>query len=191
MKTTEKICPKNRKEWREWLKQNHQTKDAIWIVVYKQSSATPTITWSDAVDEALCFGWIDSTKKSIDKDRYMQYYSKRKPNSTWSKVNKNKVQTLVKANLMTNAGLNVIELAKENGSWTILDSVEALQIPDELEQAFKSHPGSKTYYNSLSKSLKRGLLAWIAMAKRPATKTKRIRKIVENLKEKVLPKNFR
>ena len=91
-------CPKSRQEWRNWLEKNHQLEQSIWLVYFKTSTNLPSITWSDAVDEALCFGWIDSTKKTIDKDSYMQYFSRRKHTSNWSKINKEKVDDLIKNN---------------------------------------------------------------------------------------------
>ena len=110
-KEAETFCPNSRKEWRKWLKENHQLKQSIWLVYYKASTKVPSLSWSHAVDEALCFGWIDSTKKTIDEARYMQYFTKRKPNSTWSKINKDKVAQLIKNDLMAKAGFESIETA--------------------------------------------------------------------------------
>ena len=112
-KDIESFTPKSQADWRKWLEKNHVSKEAIWLIIYKVSSNIPSVKWGDAVDEALCFGWIDSTKKSIDKDSYMQYYSKRKPNSTWSKINKDKVVKLIKNKQMTKAGLACIDIAKK------------------------------------------------------------------------------
>ncbi|TYP96748.1 hypothetical protein C7447_10647 [Tenacibaculum adriaticum] len=91
-------------------------KKSVWLVYYKSSSTKPTISWSEAVDEALCFGWIDSTKKKINDDSYMQYFCKRKANSIWSKINKEKIAKLIRNNLMTKAGFDSIKTAKQNGS---------------------------------------------------------------------------
>lgn len=150
----------------------------------------PTLTWSDAVDEALCFGWIDSTRKSIDDEKFIQLFTRRKPGSTWSKVNKEKVKRLIEDGSMTPAGLASIETAKQNGSWNVLDEVEELKIPKELEKEFKKHKGSKAYFESLSKSVKKMLLQWIAVAKRPETKQKRIQEIAEHAGRKTKPKPF-
>jgi len=184
------FCPKDEKEWREWLEKNHKSKDSIWLVVYKKNSGKANISWSQAVDQALCFGWIDGTKKSIDEEKYRQYFCKRKPHSIWSKINKNKIIALKENGLMREAGLKSIEVAKSNGSWTILDSVEELIVPQDLKLEFDKMPGWVEFYNSLSKSLKKGVLAWVAMAKRPATRTKRILEIVENAVENRMPKHF-
>lgn len=115
----------------------------------KHQEKTPSISWSEAVDEALCFGWIDSTKKTIDKERYMQYFSKRKAKSNWSKINKDKVKTLIDQGLMQEEGYKSIETAKQNGSWTMLDEVEALVIPDDLNEqlvAYKNAMGKRAFW---------------------------------------------
>src|SRR5690606_22432980 len=112
-------------------------------------------------DEALCFGWIDSIKKKLDEDSTVQFFSKRKPTGTWSKINKGKVERLIADGLMTPAGLDCIETAKQNGSWTLLDSVEALQIPDDLAEAFRRHSGAASFFESLSKSVRKALLQWV------------------------------
>lgn len=180
----ESIYLKSRQHWRKWLQKNHDKKDSIWLICYKKESNTPSIAWSDAVDEALCFGWIDSQRNSIDEEKFMQRFSRRKANSTWSKVNKQKIQRLVKEGLMTEAGIKVIEAAKRNGSWSTLDEVEERTIPKDLENAFKKRRGSKSYFLSLSRSKRRVLLLGLVMAKRPETRAKRISEIVERCVKK-------
>jgi uncharacterized protein YdeI (YjbR/CyaY-like superfamily) len=187
----ETFCPKSRQEWREWLEDNHLEKQSIWLIYYKKKTNIPTVTYSDAVDEALCFGWIDSKAKSIDEKKSMQFFSKRKIKSVWSKVNKDKVARLSEAGLMAQAGLNTVEIAKQNGSWTILDEAEALIIPNDLELEFQKSPNSKDYFLSLSRSDKRIILQWLTMAKRSETRMKRIEEIVELAGEKLKPKQFR
>ncbi len=181
---TEQFYPKTPKEWRSWLQKNHVKKDAVWVIFYKKSSGKPTLTWSDAVDEALCFGWIDSTKKTLDHEASIQFFSKRKAKGTWSKINKAKIIRLTEEGLMMPAGLACIERAKENGSWTILDTVEELSIPEDLEKAFKSRPGSKAFFMSLSKSVRKMMLHWIVMAKREETREKRLTEIADSMGEK-------
>lgn len=183
--------PKTIKEWRAWLVQNHVEQQAVWLVFYKKKSAIPSLSWTEAVREALCFGWIDSKKKSIDDKKYIQFFSKRKAKSTWSKVNKDLVQELIEHKLMTKAGLESIQIAKENGSWTILDSVEALIIPADLEKAFQTEAGAKNFFLSLSKSKKKSVLYWVISAKRQETRQKRIQKVVELASQKTIPKQFR
>ena len=126
--------PTSAKEWRKWLSKNHKKENAVWCVMYRKDSGMPSITWSEAVDEALCFGWIDSVKKPHDTQSAKQYFSKRKAGSTWSKINKDKVEVLIKNKRMSEAGLAVIERAKQDGTWTFLDDVEALIIPEDLDR---------------------------------------------------------
>ena len=191
MNEVEEICPKNKKEWRAWLELNHQEKDAVWLVFHKKSSPKFNLSWSESVDESICFGWIDSTKKTIDKNKYKQYFSKRKAKSNWSKINKEKVKTLIDQGLMEEAGYRSIEIAKENGSWTILDGVEALVIPEDLIAEFANYKDSIAYFESLSKSVKKILLHWVASAKRKETRQKRILEIVKNASNNLKPKQFR
>jgi uncharacterized protein YdeI (YjbR/CyaY-like superfamily) len=191
MKDVEDYCPKNQKEWRKWLEVNHHRKDAVWVIFYKVKSPKHNLSWSDSVDEALCFGWIDSTKRALDNERFIQYFCKRKAKSNWSKINKDKVKTLIDQGLMQEAGYQSIELAKENGSWTILDAVEALIVPEDLTVGFANYKGSIEYYNGLSNSAKKTLLYWLNSAKRTATRQKRILEIVENASNNMKPKQFR
>ncbi|MBQ4915474.1 YdeI/OmpD-associated family protein [Maribacter sp. MMG018] len=190
-KEIETYYPKNQTDWRNWLKKNHRLKQSVWLIFYKSSTKVASISWSDAVDEALCFGWIDSTKKTIDNERYMQYFSKRKSNSIWSKVNKGKVEYLISKDLMQEAGYKSIEIAKKNKSWFILDEVEALIIPKDLKKEFDKRNGALEFYESLSKSAKKILLSWIVLDKRPETKQKRIIEIAENASKNTKPKQFR
>lgn len=187
---TETFYPKNRRDWRKWLKKNHQTHQSIWLIYYKKQSNVPSISYSDAVDEALCFGWIDSTKKTRDAESYIQFFCKRKANSVWSKINKEKIARLSAEGLMEAAGLASIERAKENGSWSIMDDVEELIIPKDLSTAFKKHPGAKAYFEGLSKSMKKQLLHWVTMAKRAETREKRIKELASLAAIQQKPKQF-
>ncbi|WP_234971642.1 YdeI/OmpD-associated family protein [Mesonia phycicola] len=170
---------------------NHQTKPSVWLLFYNKKSDKSSISWSDAVDEALCFGWIDSKKQKIDEFSYRQYYSKRKPDSTWSKINKEKLEQLIKNGLMTKSGLKSIEVAKQNGSWTILDDIEELIIPKDLQEALTSHKNALEYFESQSKSSKKMLLYWVASAKRLKTRLNRIEEIAELASIGQKPKQFR
>ncbi|MFT6442379.1 MAG: hypothetical protein ACJASQ_001274 [Crocinitomicaceae bacterium] len=191
MNDIEDFCPSDKQDWRKWLELNHKKKEAVWLIFYKKKSPNYNLSWSDSVDEALCFGWIDSTKKTIDEERYIQYFSKRKPNSIWSKVNKDKVDYLTSESQMQEAGFKTIEIAKKNGSWTILDEVEALVIPKVLKKEFDEREGSLEYYESLSKSAKKILLSWVVLAKRTETRQKRSVEIAENASRQLKPKQFR
>jgi len=180
-----------KEEWRLWLENNHRIAKSIWVICNTKKSNLPVISWTELVDEALCFGWIDSTRRPIDAYSFMQLFSQRKPKSTWSKINKEKVQKLINSNLMMPAGHEVIKIAKENGSWSILDSVEELIIPTDLDEAFQVYQGSKDYFLGLSKSVKKMMLQWIVLAKRAETRKKRIDEIAARAAEKDRPKQFK
>lgn len=182
--------PANQQEWRQWLAQNHASKQAVWVVMYKKAANKPSISWSDAVDEALCFGWIDSVKRSVDSESAVQFFSKRKPASGWSKINKAKVDRLIEAGLMTEAGLACINIAKQNGSWTILDEVEELTMPPDLAEALKAHPGAESYFFGLSRSVRKAMLQWLVLAKRPETRQNRINEISQLASLQQKPKQF-
>jgi uncharacterized protein YdeI (YjbR/CyaY-like superfamily) len=186
----ETIFPKSRQEWREWLFNNHDIKQYVWLIYYKKKSNVPTVMYSEAVDEALCFGWIDSKVKPLDEEKYMQFFCKRKANSVWSKVNKEKVERLTIEGLMTRAGFESVETAKQNGSWTILDEAEALIIPDDLEKEFQKRPHAKKFFLSLSRTDRRNILQWLVLAKRQETRQKRITEIVELADQSLKPKQF-
>jgi uncharacterized protein YdeI (YjbR/CyaY-like superfamily) len=148
------------------------------------------VTYREAVDTALCFGWIDSKKMKIDAETAHQFFSKRKPVSTWSKINKEKVGQLTDKGLMTKAGQESTEKAKENGSWTILDEVEELIIPENLAIAFSKYPGAKEYFLSLSKSIRIMMLQSLVLAKRPEKRQKRIDEIAVHAGQKLKPEQF-
>ncbi len=184
-------CPKNKQEWRKWLQKNHLKEESIWLVINKKNAPNPNLTWSEAVDEALCFGWIDSVRMPIDEYQFKQYFSKRKPKSNWSKINKDKVAVLIENGLMQDAGYKSIEIAKKNGSWTILDKIESLEIPNDLKVALENQKGAMEFFEGLSKSDKKILLHWVSSAKRDETKQKRILEVVENASNNQLPNQFR
>jgi uncharacterized protein YdeI (YjbR/CyaY-like superfamily) len=190
-KEIETYCPKSQTEWRKWLEKNHQSKQSVWLIYYTKKSTIPSLSWSEAVDEALCFGWIDSTRKTIDDFSFIQFFSKRKPKSNWSKINKEKVKQLIDSKKMTKAGYESIETAKQNGYWTILDEVEDLIIPNDLEIAFEKHKGSKDYFLGLSKSARKIILSWIVLAKLQETRQKRIDEVVESAGQNLKPKHLR
>lgn len=166
-------------DWRKWLEANHDSQQSVWLVFHKKKSSNVSITWREAVDVALCFGWIDSKKISINEETSHQFFSKRKAKSTWSKINKEIVVQLIKDGLMTEAGLKSIEIAKQNGSWNILDEIEELVIPKDLEEELGKRPVAKEYFYGLSKSVKKIILYWLMTAKRPETRLKRLTEIVE------------
>lgn len=165
---------KDRAAWRAWLAANHATELRVWLIIYRKQSGTPSIYYDEAVDEALCFGWIDSKPNKRDEESYYQFFARRNPKSKWSGVNKKKVEQLAAQGLMTEAGWAVIEIAKQNGGWTALDEVENLVIPADLQAQFDAMPGSQANFDAFSKSTKRGILDWISSAKQAETRAKRI-----------------
>jgi uncharacterized protein YdeI (YjbR/CyaY-like superfamily) len=182
--------PKNNEAWRKWLEKNHIIKDSIWIIYYKKVSNKPTVKYTDAVDIALCYGWIDSKQLPIDEEKYMQFFCKRKPKSVWSRVNKAKVEKMITEGKMAKAGFESIEIAKQNGSWTILDDAENLVIPKDLEIAFKKYKNARTNFLNLSRSDKRNILQWLTLAKRPETIQKRVEEIASLAEQGLKPKQF-
>jgi uncharacterized protein YdeI (YjbR/CyaY-like superfamily) len=168
------VCPQSPQQWRAWLQAHHTDHASAWLVYYKKNAAQPTLTWS----EALCFGWIDSQAQPVDAARYMQFFSRRKPTSGWSKVNKEKVQRLQAAGRMTPAGLASLATAQRNGSWALLDDVDALRIPPDLAQALAQHPHAAYHFARLSRTAKRYWLRCLVQAKRAATRQRRIAEIL-------------
>jgi uncharacterized protein YdeI (YjbR/CyaY-like superfamily) len=182
------IEPKNSTEWRNWLEEHHDSGQLVWVICSKKNADEPTMTHDEGVDVALCFGWIDGTAKSLDADRYIQSFTRRKPKSVWSKISKAKVASLIKAGLMTKAGFDVIEVAKNNGYWSILDDVEELIIPKDLEERFAENPSAKAYFDILSRSDKKRVLQWLVLAQRPETRLNRIEEIITAAGEGRKPK---
>lgn len=177
-KQLETFYATNRQEWREWLKENYQASTGVWLVYYKVKTGKPSIRYTEAVKEALCFGWIDSKVKSLDEERYQQIFTPRKPKSVWSKLNKQYVTELIEEGLMTEAGLQKIEIAKQDGSWNRLDAIEALIVPPDLKQALEANQTANSYFERFSNSAKKNIFFWIESAKRSQTRAKRIEQTV-------------
>lgn len=164
----------SRKEWRTWLEKNHQSEKSVWLIIYRKGCTIPSIYYPEAVDEALCFGWIDSKGNKRDADSYYQFFTKRNLKSNWSSVNKAKIEKLIAQNLMSPAGLHMVELAKQTGTWTALDEVDNITIPDDLQKEFDRNKTAFEYWDKFSRSSKRGILEWILNAKKQETRQKRI-----------------
>ncbi|NVK27958.1 MAG: YdeI/OmpD-associated family protein [Flavobacteriia bacterium] len=177
------IHPVNREAWRNWLEENHKSEDSIWLVYTKKHSASFNLTWEDAVEEALCFGWIDSIRRTLNNDQFVQYFSQRRAGSTWSAINKKKVIELEKKKLMHASGKASIKMAKEDGSWTYLDDVEALILPDDLKIVLHSDSALKKAYEQLAPSKKKFMLYSLKSAVRPETRAKRLDGIIEELRK--------
>jgi uncharacterized protein YdeI (YjbR/CyaY-like superfamily) len=170
----ERVQIENRGEWRAWLEKNHDRDSGIWLVTFKKHCGDKYVRYDDIVEEALCFGWVDSVVRKLDEDRKMLWLAPRKPGSGWSRLNKERVERLIAAGLMTPPGLEKIEAAKRDGSWHALDAIEALEIPSDLEAALASYPSARGNFDAFPRSVKRGILEWIANAKRPQTRAKRV-----------------
>jgi uncharacterized protein YdeI (YjbR/CyaY-like superfamily) len=182
---------KTRQEWRKWLEENHQSEKSVWLIIYKKESETPSVYYLEAVDEALCFGWIDSKPNKRDDNSYYQFFSKRNPKSNWSKVNKEKVAKLIEQGLMQSAGFEMIEIAKQNGTWTALDEVENLTIPDDLQALFLNNKTAFDNWENFPRSSKRGILEWIRNAKKPETRQKRMEETVALAEKNIKANHYR
>lgn len=174
------FSPRSADEWRKWLEEHHQEAESVWLIYYKKHTGIATVTWSETVDDALCFGWIDSLVRPIDEEKFMRLFTKRKPKSIWSKINKEKVLRLIESDMIMPAGFSAIETAKRNGSWEKLDEVDNLLVPADLETAFSENETARDYYLQLSNTDKRILLQWVLLARRPETRSKRIHEIVRS-----------
>ncbi|MCC7506730.1 MAG: YdeI/OmpD-associated family protein [Saprospiraceae bacterium] len=170
--------PSSPDAWRQGLLDNHATEKNIWLILYRKGSGVPSLSYNEAVDVALCFGWIDSTPNKRDEQSFYQFFSRRNPKSKWSRVNKEKIERLSAAGLMHPAGIAAVELARENGAWTALDEVENLTIPTDLEAALDANPQAKSFFEAFPRSVKRGILEWISNAKQAETRRKRIEETV-------------
>lgn len=178
----------DRGEWRKWLDQHHKSKSEAWLIFYKKGTEKEFIKYEQAVEEALCFGWIDSQVKKIDEERYMQRYTPRKDDSNWSQSNKKRAAKLIESGLMTPAGLEKIEIAKRNGSWTRLDDIEIdILVPEDLEKALADNPQAMENFENYAPSQKKQYLWWLKSAKREETRQKRIREIVKRAEGNIKP----
>jgi len=168
------VHPLTRAEWRAWLEQHHTRTAGIWLISYKKATGKPRFEYDEAVEEALCFGWIDSKPNKLDEERSLLWFAPRKPRTGWSKINKDRVERLMAQGLMMPPGLAKVEAAKQDGSWNALDAIEALEIPPDLAVALASYAEAAQNFEAFPRSAKRGILEWIASAKRPETRAKRI-----------------
>ena len=178
MEEKEHLYFKNASEWREWLHDNHHTSKGVYLIFYRVGSDYESMRWEEAVQVAICYGWIDSTVKRLDEERRRQMFTPRKDKSVWSKLNKTYIEKLTADNLMHESGLKKIEIAKQNGSWASLDSVENLEIPKDLAAAFSLNKKAQTNYNNFSPSYRKSYLYWLNQAKREETRVARIAQII-------------
>jgi uncharacterized protein YdeI (YjbR/CyaY-like superfamily) len=171
--------PKSRKAWGDWLKKHHASSPGVWLVYAKKHTRIPSLSYNDAVEEALCYGWIDSLIHPIDKDLYKQMFTPRKPTSVWSAANKARVERLIAAGLMTAAGMALITLAKKNNKWSAMDYAASLTMPPELQRAIDANAAARKNWLAYSPGMRKGFLHRVASAKRPETRAARIADIVD------------
>ena len=183
----ERVQPATRAEWRAWLAAHHASSSGVWLISSRRSSGRPRVEYEDVIAEALCFGWVDGTQRRLDDERTMLYLAPRRRGGTWARSNKERVARLAAEGLMTPAGLAVVEAAQADGSWTSLDTVEALEVPEDLGAALDADPAARSGYDAMPPSARRQLLWLVVSAKRPATRARRVERAVELARAGRLP----
>jgi uncharacterized protein YdeI (YjbR/CyaY-like superfamily) len=173
------VGPFDRAGWRDWLIANHSASIGVYLVSWRRPTGRTSVPYEEAVEEALCVGWVDSTGRVTDDERSIQWFAPRRPRSAWARSNKERVERLIASGLMLPAGLAAIEEAKQNGMWTLLDDVENLIVPDDLAAALDAAPGARTNWDAFSRSARRAMLEWVAQARRPETREKRIAAVAD------------
>lgn len=184
MQEYDELYVTSREDWRAWLRVNHAKKKEIWLIYFKKHTNNPTIPYGEAVEEALCFGWIDSIVKRIDEKKYAQRYTPRKNKSLWSELNKIRVEKMIKQGRMTEAGMDKVMVAKKNGHWDrTVTSKETWSMPMELKNALVANKKAKEYFYSLAPSYQRQYIGWIASAKKNETRHKRVKEAINLLEQ--------
>ena len=168
------IQPDTLADWRAWLEDNHTRPDGIWLITYRRATGKATFTYEQAVEEALCYGWIDGHTKTLDEERGMQWYAPRRAGSVWARSNKERVARLIADGRMTPAGQARIDAAQADGTWALWDHVDSLAVPDDLAAALATYPAARAHFDAFPRSARHAILGWIATAKRPETRAKRI-----------------
>lgn len=164
----------DRAQWRAWLLAHHASAAGVWAVTYNKQSGRPAPTYDELVEEALCVGWVDSRPGRVDALRTKLYFAPRKRGSGWASTNKVRVERLTAQGLMTPAGLAAIDAAKADGSWALLDSSEAAQVPDDLRAALDRHAPAGANFDAFPRGVRKSILQWIDLAKTPETRARRI-----------------
>jgi uncharacterized protein YdeI (YjbR/CyaY-like superfamily) len=173
------VFAEDRASWRAWLEANHHASGGAWLVTWRSRSGKRGLPYEEAVEEALCFGWVDGTAGTVDEERGKLYFAPRKPNSGWAATNKARVERLIAAGRMAPAGLAAIERAKANGSWELLDSVERLEMPPDLASALDALPSATANFAAFPPSARKQALTSLVLARRPGTRADRVRRIAE------------
>ena len=176
---------KNDVEWRDWLSENHISSGGVYLIFYKVENIEESMRWEEAVKVALCFGWIDSTVKSLGNGKRRQYFCKRNTKSIWSALNKKYIKELSADNLMHKSGLEIIKIGKQNGSWSALDAVEKGIIPEELQIEFDKNKIAFTNFKNFAPSYRKNYLYWLQQAKRETTRKNRIIEIIRLCNENI------
>jgi uncharacterized protein YdeI (YjbR/CyaY-like superfamily) len=174
----ERIHLETRAEWRAWLEAHHDTSQGVGLVHWRAASGRSRLSYDDIVEEALCFGWIDGRMNRLDDDRSVILMTPRSPRSTWARSNKERVERLIAEGRMTDAGLLVVATAKANGSWTVLDDIDALVVPDDLAAALAANEHASRHFDAFPPSARKMILYWIKSAKRVETRQRRIAETV-------------
>jgi uncharacterized protein YdeI (YjbR/CyaY-like superfamily) len=169
-----RLAPETLADWRAWLAENHASAGSVWLVAFRKGAGRAAFTFDEAIEEALCYGWIDSLPRKLDAERSMLLFSPRKPRSLWSALNKRRVERLVAEGRMREPGLAKVAAAKASGAWDALDAVEALAIPADLDAAFAGRPGARDRFTAFPPSTRRGILEWILQARTAETRARRI-----------------
>lgn len=178
------VYVKTRDQWRKWLSQNHKRNAGIWLVFYKKHTGKPSLEYDAAVEEALCFGWIDSIIKKIDDEKYVRKFTPRKPDSRWSELNKKRIAKLTKQGLMTKLGIEIVTSAKKSGIWDKSDRPNIpSEVPKELAAALAKNKKAKTFFETLAPTYRRHFIGWIFMAKREETKNRRVKESIALLEQ--------
>ena len=191
VKQPEQVYAGDRQAWRDWLQGHHDKEKNAWLIIYHKKSTTPGVAYNEAVEEALCFGWIDSKPNKRDHESYLLFFAKRNPKSNWSRLNRERAERMVEQGRMTPAGLEMIETAKQNGTWTALEAVQDSVIPPDLEQAFQGNETAWKNFSAFPPSSKRIILEWILNAKRPQTRQKRIDETVALAAQNIKANHYR
>lgn len=179
---------RNRSEWRSWLEENHQSDDGIWVILYKVGSELEGLRYVEALEEAICFGWIDGRMQSVDGDRFRQWFSPRRGNSIWSKLNRERAERMMEAGLMVEAGHAEVEKAMGNGMWeSAYTSREPPEVPDDLIEALMEDEGAWANWEAFSNSVKLMYTRWVTDAKREETRARRIGEVVRRAAKNIKP----
>jgi len=185
------VQPESRDEWRAWLAANHEHAGGVWLVMWRASARRQPFGYEAAVEEALCFGWVDSRGGKVDEQRKKLYFARRKPRSAWAAPNKERVERLLEAGRMAPAGIAAIEVAKANGSWTLLDGATRGDLPDDLRSALAERPPARERWDAFPPSVRRAALGWIALARRPETRAHRVMQAADDAQRNVRPNQGR